>query len=386
MPTHSNIPAWRIPWTKDPGRLQSMGSHRVGHDWSNLACLNTLAHPLIFQKAKLEVNEVVGFVHDMTRVGGGAAHHRGRAWTPTAQRRPDLHLPLCAPSSGPGTQRSPDKRLLHRLGLNPCYQHHWRVWEKDCKAWNLLSRSKHSYGCLQKLMNRVDGKLGFVLEKTREWGAVPCQLKLCRCWMVWDLSDSQRKTQCGLITVMNGVIWGHQLIEAHIVNTHSKSWYINMEIYAKNKNSDLFLHLSVPQRSPPTLQCSRVDTLVPRSGHCGEAGTCFAKLSPAWSAPIVWNTRPQGAGSVGRGGGGGLVPSAAESLWVWPSASSAAALARIAISRRIHTHPGHKTHICAGQLCMNPGVGTSSDVDSGSIPPNCRTLSERANNSISWWG
>ena len=32
MATHSSILAWRIPWTEEPGRLQSMGSHRVGHD------------------------------------------------------------------------------------------------------------------------------------------------------------------------------------------------------------------------------------------------------------------------------------------------------------------------------------------------------------------
>ena len=30
---HSSILAWRIPWTEKPGRLQSMGSQRVGHDW-----------------------------------------------------------------------------------------------------------------------------------------------------------------------------------------------------------------------------------------------------------------------------------------------------------------------------------------------------------------
>ena len=30
--THSNILAWRIPWTEEPGRAQSMGSQRVGHD------------------------------------------------------------------------------------------------------------------------------------------------------------------------------------------------------------------------------------------------------------------------------------------------------------------------------------------------------------------
>ena len=33
MATHSSILAWRIPWTGEPGRLQSMGSQRVGHDW-----------------------------------------------------------------------------------------------------------------------------------------------------------------------------------------------------------------------------------------------------------------------------------------------------------------------------------------------------------------
>ena len=32
MATHSSILAWRIPWTGDPGGLQSMGSQRVGHD------------------------------------------------------------------------------------------------------------------------------------------------------------------------------------------------------------------------------------------------------------------------------------------------------------------------------------------------------------------
>ena len=32
MATHSSTIAWKIPWTEEPGRLQSMGSQRVGHD------------------------------------------------------------------------------------------------------------------------------------------------------------------------------------------------------------------------------------------------------------------------------------------------------------------------------------------------------------------
>ena len=34
MATHSSTLAWKIPWTKEPGRLESMGSQRVGHDWA----------------------------------------------------------------------------------------------------------------------------------------------------------------------------------------------------------------------------------------------------------------------------------------------------------------------------------------------------------------
>ena len=38
MATHSSILAWEIPWTEEPGGLQSIGSQRVGHDWSDRAC------------------------------------------------------------------------------------------------------------------------------------------------------------------------------------------------------------------------------------------------------------------------------------------------------------------------------------------------------------
>ena len=35
MATHSNILAWEIPWTEEPGELQYMESQRVGHDWTH---------------------------------------------------------------------------------------------------------------------------------------------------------------------------------------------------------------------------------------------------------------------------------------------------------------------------------------------------------------
>ena len=41
MATHSSVLAWRIPGTGEPGGLPSMGSHRVGHNWSDLAAAAT---------------------------------------------------------------------------------------------------------------------------------------------------------------------------------------------------------------------------------------------------------------------------------------------------------------------------------------------------------
>ena len=44
MATHSSVFAWRIPGTREPGGLPSMGSHRVRHDWSDLAVAVSLPH------------------------------------------------------------------------------------------------------------------------------------------------------------------------------------------------------------------------------------------------------------------------------------------------------------------------------------------------------
>ena len=55
MATHSSVLAWRIPGTGEPGRRPSMGSHRVWHDWSDLAAaelvmcvLSCISHVQLF--------------------------------------------------------------------------------------------------------------------------------------------------------------------------------------------------------------------------------------------------------------------------------------------------------------------------------------------------
>ena len=44
MATHSSTLAWKIPWMEEPGRLQSMGSLRVRHDWATSISLFTFMH------------------------------------------------------------------------------------------------------------------------------------------------------------------------------------------------------------------------------------------------------------------------------------------------------------------------------------------------------
>ena len=44
MASHSSTLAWKIPWTEEPGRLQSMGSWRGGHDWATSLSFFTFMH------------------------------------------------------------------------------------------------------------------------------------------------------------------------------------------------------------------------------------------------------------------------------------------------------------------------------------------------------
>ena len=44
MAPHSSTLAWKVPWAEEPGRLQSMGSHRVWHDWETSLSLFTFMH------------------------------------------------------------------------------------------------------------------------------------------------------------------------------------------------------------------------------------------------------------------------------------------------------------------------------------------------------
>ena len=58
MAAHSSVLAWRIPGTEEPGGLPSMGSHRVRHDWSDLAAAAAAAAYSFFTWDWLQVSEI----------------------------------------------------------------------------------------------------------------------------------------------------------------------------------------------------------------------------------------------------------------------------------------------------------------------------------------
>ena len=89
MATHSSIFPWKIPWTEEPGGLQSMGSQGVGHDWAT-------EHMCFLSKSKLNIknsqkNEPLQEMRTGKLAGWGRSLHVLKAWrnftSPSALKR-----------------------------------------------------------------------------------------------------------------------------------------------------------------------------------------------------------------------------------------------------------------------------------------------------------
>ena len=77
MATYSSVLAWRIPGMGEPGWLPSMGSHRVGHDWSNLAVVALITVFLVlaivssfFQNKHLQAHSTLLWQHNKNTLCG----------------------------------------------------------------------------------------------------------------------------------------------------------------------------------------------------------------------------------------------------------------------------------------------------------------------------
>ena len=59
MATHSSILAWRIPWTEEPGGLQSLGSQRVRHGWANNTATTTILLQVLLGRNHLKAGQLL---------------------------------------------------------------------------------------------------------------------------------------------------------------------------------------------------------------------------------------------------------------------------------------------------------------------------------------
>ena len=76
MATHSSVLAWRIPGMGEPGRLSSMGSHRVGRDWSDLAAA-AAGTELGYLKEVLQNQKLVRIFSNYDNITLNCCTHRG---------------------------------------------------------------------------------------------------------------------------------------------------------------------------------------------------------------------------------------------------------------------------------------------------------------------
>ena len=144
MATHSSVLAWRLPGTEEPDGLLSMGSHRVGHDWSNLAAAAAADGIITFSimsqdDTKFYLSIQFSLVQSLSHVWlcdpmncsmpGLPVHHQLPEFTQTHVHRVSDAIQPCHPLSSP----SPS-------ALNPS-QHHsicqqiWKTqqWSQDWK-------------------------------------------------------------------------------------------------------------------------------------------------------------------------------------------------------------------------------------------------------------
>ena len=88
MATHSSVLAWRIPGTGEPGGLPSMGSHRVRHDWSDLAIAKVFTESVDMNLSKLQ--EIVKDKGDWHSTVPGVA----KSWTQLSHWTTTKYLPV----------------------------------------------------------------------------------------------------------------------------------------------------------------------------------------------------------------------------------------------------------------------------------------------------
>ena len=115
MAIHSSTLAWKIPWTEEPDRLQSMGSQRVGHDWATSFHFtegkDTVSHVWASKGIRGNGQTLVGLNHSLAEPESGRCGALNRF---TFQSIPTVFSSSTADSGSPGTRGTKAARWKSR--------------------------------------------------------------------------------------------------------------------------------------------------------------------------------------------------------------------------------------------------------------------------------
>ena len=147
MATHSSVLAWRIPGMGEPGGLPSMGSHRVGHDWSDLAAEAWVLGG-DFQRPFILTGWILWVFGNCPQRGSSGCRHplpwswRGTAWNPLVNLIMPLQLPT--PDSLPNSKTLSRNRCVNKEFMKGRSRQKPSLGHKD-----FLCKGIYEWDCLQ---------------------------------------------------------------------------------------------------------------------------------------------------------------------------------------------------------------------------------------------
>ena len=136
MAPHSSTLAWKIPWMEEPGGLPSMGSYRVGHNWSDLAAAAAAWRPIrpfrTIPNAKSESQETPGVTG---KFGLGVQNEAGQRLTEFCQEKALVIANILFQQDKRWlyTWTSPDVQYWNQIDYILCSQR-WRSSKQSVKT------------------------------------------------------------------------------------------------------------------------------------------------------------------------------------------------------------------------------------------------------------
>ena len=188
--TYSNIPAWKIPWTEEPGRIQSKGSQKVGHDWATKHALTTHWTDLFETSLLAQTVKKLPATQE-TRVWSLGKEDPLRMWTRSLQRqRKRLKSWIQELGVGRVGVQGLQEQGVREGTVSQCLErfpafvfmgwylaHQCRIWFKGTDSWSCLVEPLLSSNplCLQYA---GDGTISISTSKVQIWswvGRVVCK-------------------------------------------------------------------------------------------------------------------------------------------------------------------------------------------------------------------